>query len=320
MKPVTAQPEPVHEAVSQAYTEALRRTRQSKGSGGCCATGCCASVVETAGYEQELEAFAEAGASSFGCGNPLAFAEVQPGQTVLDLGSGAGFDLLIAAQKVGPEGKVIGVDMTDAMIEAARHNAERAGAPQIEVRKGLIEALPVADASVDHVISNCVINLSPDKHKVFAEIARVLKPGGMIRISDIVAESMPDAIRKHAAAYAACPTGALHAVARFGHVRMVTTKKCIGCRSCIKSCSYRPASALWNPFAKHAQKCDLCADAPYHWDKAGGGPQGKQACVEVCPVSAIKFTREIPEQKGDKGYKVNLRGAAWKNLKYPTTD
>jgi protein NrfC len=118
----------------------------------------------------------------------------------------------------------------------------------------------------------------------------------------------------------ACPTKALHADAQFGNIRMVTNKKCIGCQACIKACPYRPASALWNQAGGHAQKCDLCADAPYHWDKAGGGPKGKQACVEVCPVAAIKFTREIPEQKGDKGYKVNLRGAAWKKLKYPTTD
>jgi SAM-dependent methyltransferase len=202
-------PQPIHDSVSKAYAEALRRTQQTA-SGGCgCGPACCASVVETAGYSHELDAFAEAGASSFGCGNPLAFADVQPGQTVLDLGSGAGLDLLVAAQKVGPTGKVIGVDMTDAMIEAARQNAERAGAHQIVVRKGLIEALPVEDASVDHVISNCVINLSPEKHKVFAEIARVLKPGGQFRISDIVAETMPDVVKHHAAAYAACIAGAI---------------------------------------------------------------------------------------------------------------
>jgi protein NrfC len=118
----------------------------------------------------------------------------------------------------------------------------------------------------------------------------------------------------------ACPTKALHADPRFGNVRLVTTKECIGCRACIKACPYRPANAIWNPAGAHAQKCDLCADAPYHWDKAGGGPKGKQACVEVCPVAAIKFTRELPEQKGDKGYKVNLRGSAWKKLKYPITD
>lgn len=118
----------------------------------------------------------------------------------------------------------------------------------------------------------------------------------------------------------ACPTKALHTDAQFGNVRRVDYKKCIGCRSCLKACPYRPANALWNQAGGHAQKCDLCADTPYHWDKAGGGPKGKQACVEVCPVAAIKFTRDIPEQKGDKGYKVNLRNEAWKKLRYPITD
>lgn len=118
----------------------------------------------------------------------------------------------------------------------------------------------------------------------------------------------------------ACPTKALHAEKQFGHVRMVTTKKCVGCQACIRACPFHPSNAIWNPSGKHSQKCDLCADTPYHWDKAGGGPAGKQACVEVCPVAAIKFTREIPMQEGDKGYKVNLRGAAWKKLKYPTAD
>jgi len=199
--------ETVHATVSQAYTEALARSQAQ--AGGCCGPNPCSAAVVSAGYGDEMTAFADAGASSFGCGNPLAFADVRPGQTVLDLGSGAGFDLLIAAQRVGPQGKVIGVDMTDAMIAAARDNVMHAGADQIEVRKGVIEALPVASASVDHVISNCVINLSPEKQKVFSEIARVLKPGGAFRISDIVAEPLPAWIRDHAAAYAACVAGAI---------------------------------------------------------------------------------------------------------------
>ena len=149
------------------------------------------------------------GVPSFGCGNPLAFAEVKPGETVVDLGSGPGFDLIQAAKRVGPSGLVIGVDMTDAMIEEARRNAARAGFANIEVRKGLIENLPVAAGSVDWVISNCVINLSPEKPRVFAEIARVLRPGGRFRISDIVVESLPEWIRTNAAAYAACVAGAI---------------------------------------------------------------------------------------------------------------
>ena len=210
------------QTVSKAYTEALDRA--TKGASSCCAPSCCApdgaqapdvgaqapavaSLV--AGYGAEADAHPEAAATSFGCGNPLAFAEVAAGETVVDLGSGAGFDLLIAADKVGPSGRVIGVDMTDAMIDRARANAATAGATQVEVRKGIIEDLPVRDASADWVISTCVINLSPEKPKVFGEIARVLKPGGRIRISDIVAQDLPDWIKGHAAAYAACVAGAI---------------------------------------------------------------------------------------------------------------
>ena len=207
--------EPNHDSVrsdvSAAYTEALRRS-QSQGTSCCGGPTACTpagAAAQTAGYDAELEAHGQAGQSSFGCGNPLAFAEVQPGQTVLDLGSGAGFDLLIASDKVGPQGRVLGVDMTDAMLSAARDNVERAGKTNVELRKGTIEALPVEDASVDWVISNCVINLSPEKERVFAEIRRVLKPGGRFSIYDITAESVPPALRDHPAAYAACVSGAI---------------------------------------------------------------------------------------------------------------
>ena len=173
----------VRAQVSEAYTAALEKSLSKKEGCGC---GCgpeAGVAAQTAGYDAELTEHADAAASSFGCGNPLAFAGVEAGQTVVDLGSGAGFDLLIAARKVGPDGHVIGVDMTDAMLEAARDNAERAGFGQVEVRKGLIEALPVADGEADWVISNCVINLSPEKERVFAEIFRILKPGGRFSIS-----------------------------------------------------------------------------------------------------------------------------------------
>jgi len=197
----------VRETVSRAYTEALESSRSG---GGCCGPRPEAVAARTAGYEAERESFPEAAASSFGCGNPLAFAGVEPGQTVVDLGSGAGLDLLVAAEKVGDAGRVIGVDMTDAMIEAARAHAARAGlAHMIEVRQGHIEALPIEDASVDWVISNCVINLSPDKPAVFREIHRVLRPGGRFAVSDIVVESLPEWIRRHDAAYAACIAGAI---------------------------------------------------------------------------------------------------------------
>lgn len=147
--------------------------------------------------------------SSFGCGNPLAFSAIEKGATVLDLGCGAGMDLLLAAERVGPHGRVIGVDMTDEMIARARENVARAGHANIEVRKGLIEALPLASSSVDWVISNCVINLSPEKDRAFAEIARVLKPGGTMVISDTVATNLPKWVKRSSFLYCNCVSGAI---------------------------------------------------------------------------------------------------------------
>lgn len=196
----------IRSQVSQDYAKAV------KGGGSCCGDKSIApTVASLAGYSAEdVAALPDAAlASSFGCGNPLAFSQVREGETVLDLGSGAGIDLIIAARKVGPSGRVIGIDMTDNMIAAARANIEAAGLDNVEVRKGLIEELPVSDASVDWVISNCVINLSPEKEKVFAEIARVLKPGGHVQVSDIVAESLPAPLRESSVARSACLGGAI---------------------------------------------------------------------------------------------------------------
>jgi SAM-dependent methyltransferase len=169
------------------------------------------STAAVAGYTGEDigDLPADAVVNSFGCGNPLAFSGVREGETVLDLGSGAGIDLLIAAKKVGARGRVIGVDMTDAMIERARKNIAGAGAANVEVRKGYIEELPVESNSVDWVISNCVINLSPNKPAVFREIARVLKPGGSMSVSDIVVERLPWWMRKSMRLYSACVGGAI---------------------------------------------------------------------------------------------------------------
>jgi N-acetylglutamate synthase-like GNAT family acetyltransferase/SAM-dependent methyltransferase len=186
-----------------------------RAQGGCCSPAATSdmkgSIAQMAGYrEDELQHLpADAVSNSFGCGNPLAFAGVQPGQTVLDIGSGAGIDCFIAAEKVGPAGRVIGLDMTPEMIERARQNARQAGLTNVEFRKGDAEKMPVEDASVDWVISNCVINLSPDKPAVFREIARVLRPGGRISISDIVAEELPQAIRTSREAWSACLAGAI---------------------------------------------------------------------------------------------------------------
>jgi len=145
-----------------------------------------------------------------GCGDPTALASLKPGETVLDLGSGGGIDALLAAQRVGSQGRVLGVDMTPAMLEKARENAKRAGADNVEFRQGEIEQLPVEDATIDVIISNCVINLSPDKDTVFAEGYRVLKPGGRLLVSDLVTVGELDAdTRQSAEAWAGCIAGAL---------------------------------------------------------------------------------------------------------------
>lgn len=199
------QHEKVREEVSEFYAKAVART------GGCCAGTSRDDLAALSGYAaDELARLPDdAVASAFGCGNPLAFGEVTPGEVVVDLGSGAGIDLIVAGRKVGPRGRVIGVDMTDAMIERARANIAAAGLANVEVRKGLIEALPVAAGSVDWVVSNCVVNLSPDKPAVFAEIFRVLKPGGRMLISDIVVEDLPDWVRADKLLYSACVAGAI---------------------------------------------------------------------------------------------------------------
>jgi len=176
-------------------------------------SGCgCGSKDTTAvaiGYSQQDLAFAGEGNLGLGCGNPLALAEIKPGMTVLDLGSGAGFDAFLAWRQVGPDGRVIGVDMTDDMLARARNNAVNLGAQNVEFRQGQIENLPVEDNSVDFVISNCVINLSPDKSAVFHEIHRVLKPGGRFAVSDIVLlADLPEQIRNDVNAYVGCVSGA----------------------------------------------------------------------------------------------------------------
>ncbi|WP_057462111.1 methyltransferase domain-containing protein [Pseudovibrio sp. POLY-S9] len=147
--------------------------------------------------------------SSFGCGNPLAFSQISEGETVLDLGSGAGLDLILAAEKTGPSGKVIGIDVSEDMITLAKRNCVQHGLHNIELHQGVIEDLPFPDQSMDWVISNCVINLSADKAAVFSEINRVLKPGGKLVISDMLAEDLPDWLHMHQDLLSACISGAV---------------------------------------------------------------------------------------------------------------
>jgi len=163
------------------------------------------------GYSaDELATLPEGANLGLSCGNPQAVAAMQPGETVLDLGSGAGFDCLLAARKVGPSGRVIGVDMTDDMLEKARGNVEKSGLGNVEFRKGEIESLPVEGDSIDVVISNCVLNLVPDKDRAFREIYRVLKPGGRLAVSDMAWKTEPDAaIRKDMEALVGCIGAAL---------------------------------------------------------------------------------------------------------------
>jgi SAM-dependent methyltransferase len=168
-------------------------------------------IARRVGYsEDELHAVPAGANLGVGCGNPTALAELRPGEVVLDLGCGAGFDAFLAAQAVGPTGRVIGVDMTEAMLERARENARRGGFANVEFVAGMIEDLPLADASVDVVISNCVINLSPDKPRVFREAFRVLRPGGRLAVSDLVLEQpLPAELLGSVEAWVGCLAGAL---------------------------------------------------------------------------------------------------------------
>jgi arsenite methyltransferase len=185
----------------------------------CCArtTSCCGStdlarnISRNVGYtEEELKAVPEGANLGLGCGNPVALASLKKGDTVLDLGSGAGFDCFLAANEVGADGRVIGVDMTPEMVEKARENARKGNYGNVEFRLGEIENLPAADNSVDVVISNCVINLSPDKRRVFAETFRVLRPGGSLMVSDIVLlKELPASIKSSVEAYIGCLSGAM---------------------------------------------------------------------------------------------------------------
>lgn len=217
----------VHDMVKSGYANLARRESS-------CCTGGVAQAAGSAvvdphgeravriGYAQEdIAGAAAAGNLGLGCGNPIALASLKPGDVVVDLGSGAGFDALIAAHSLGPDGRFIGVDMTPEMLERARINAVNAGyARTVEFREGLIEKLPIAGESADVVISNCVINLSPDKASVFREAYRVLKPGGRLAVSDIIlSQPLPVEVARLASSWIACVGGALTEGEYFGHIR-----------------------------------------------------------------------------------------------------
>jgi arsenite methyltransferase len=200
-------PDAVRDMVREGYAKIASRAPS------CCPadTRNADAIARRIGYsEEELRTVPEGANLGVGCGTPLALADVRPGETVLDLGSGAGFDALLAAKAVGPGGRVIGVDMTPEMNARAAANARVAGATHVEFREGTIESLPLADASVDVVISNCVINLSPEKPRVFREAYRVLRPGGRLALSDLVLRApFPPGLLRSAEAYVGCIAGAM---------------------------------------------------------------------------------------------------------------
>jgi SAM-dependent methyltransferase len=221
--------EAIKENVRERYAKVAQRA-QAGTTASCCppsaSASCCGpSATEYAqeiGYSlEELGDLPDAAAlASAGCGNPTALAGLKNGEVVLDLGSGGGIDIFIAAKKVGPKGKAIGVDMTDEMLDLARRNAEEIGIENVEFRKGDIEDLPVEDESVDVIISNCVINLAPDKDKVFSEAYRVLKPGGRMLVSDKVTKGdLSEEVRNDPDAWAACVSGALDEDVYVGKIR-----------------------------------------------------------------------------------------------------
>lgn len=197
----------LQDVVRQKYREIAR----SVGSGSCCGPSSCDPITSNLYSETEAGGLpSNAVAASLGCGNPTALIELEAGQTVLDLGSGGGIDVLLSAKRVGPTGKVYGLDMTDEMLALARENQQKAGATNVEFLKGTIEAIPLPDQSVDVIISNCVINLSADKDAVLREAFRVLKPGGRFAVSDVVVRgAVPPEIRRSLELWVGCVAGAL---------------------------------------------------------------------------------------------------------------
>jgi len=207
--------EDIKEVVKEKYGQAARRVSAGESNGCCGASACCGTDVDpiTSDLYDEAQKSGlpqEAVLASLGCGNPTALAALKAGETVLDLGSGGGIDVLLSARRVGPTGKAYGLDMTDDMLALARQNQKKAGVENVEFLKGEIENIPLPDGSVDVIISNCVINLSGDKDRVLKEAFRVLKPGGRFAVSDVVVRGdVPEEVRQHMLLWVGCIAGAL---------------------------------------------------------------------------------------------------------------
>jgi len=205
----------IQDSVKERYGAAAKQVLEGGGKAACCESSCCGGSKDPISSDlysrSETAAIPESAVlASLGCGNPTALAELEAGQTVLDLGSGGGIDVLLSARRVGPTGKAYGLDMTDEMLALARENQRKAGVTNVEFLKGEIEKIPLPDGSVDVIISNCVINLSADKRKVLAEAFRVLKPGGRFAVSDVVVRGeVPEQVRKSMELWVGCVAGAL---------------------------------------------------------------------------------------------------------------
>jgi arsenite methyltransferase len=250
-------------------------------------------VAEAFGYTPEQLASIPAEANmGLSCGNPIAIANLREGEVVVDLGSGGGLDVFLAAQKVGPTGKAIGIDMTPEMIELAQRNAAKSGLSNVEFHQSTIDKLPLADASVDVMISNCVINLAPDKQAVFREISRVLKPGGRLAVSDIALKKpLPAELAQDVMAYVGCIAGAIEiekyrqwlAEAGFAHVEVVDSGADLNAYAKIENqggcCSPTPAAAATAPAAKAQATASACC-APATPAAAASG-----ACCSPAPVA-----------------------------------
>jgi arsenite methyltransferase len=232
---MTTQDSTLKATVKEKYGQAALRISEGGTSTSCCgSSACCGATTETWDpittdlYDEKQKAGipVEAVLASLGCGNPTALAELKEGETVLDLGSGGGIDVLLSAKRVGPTGKAYGLDMTDEMLALANDNKRRAGADNVEFLKGEIERIPLPDASVDVIISNCVINLSGDKRKVLAEAFRVLKPGGRFAVSDVVVRGdVPAAVKTNMELWIGCVAGALEEQEFLGLLREVGFEK-----------------------------------------------------------------------------------------------